>query len=140
MRTQMVHQRHKVVVVDLLLVLMVLVVLVYLLLVLVVLITLVVVQTKKQTDTMHLTLMVKALVLAQQSGLKNHQTQTQYIFKVVEWHTPLEGGRCMVVVVLDITEVVVHLTQAVILEVLVVVLEMALVLGVVLAMVMEMAV
>ena len=119
-RTQMVPQRHKVVVVDLLLVLMVLVVLVYLLQVLVVLITLVVVQTKNKTDTTHLTLMVKELVLAQQSGLKHLHIQMQYIFKVVVW---LTGLITMVVVVLDITEVVVLQTMVVLLVVLVEVLD-----------------
>ena len=79
----MVAQQHKLVVVDLLLEQMVLVLLVYLLLVLVVLMHLVVVQTKNKTDTTHLTLMVKELVLAQQSGLKHLHIQMQYILEVL---------------------------------------------------------
>ena len=119
-KIQMVLQQHKLVVVDLLLVLMVLVLLVYLLLVLVELMHLVVVQTKKQTDIKGHIQLVKSLVVAQQSGLKNLHTQMQYIFKVVVLLIHLI---IMVVVVLDITEVVVQLTQAVILVVLVEVLD-----------------
>ena len=116
----MVLHRHKLVVVDLLLVLMVLVVLVYLLLVLVELMHLVVVQTKKQTDIVGHILLVRVLGSAQQSGHKSLHIQMQYIFKVLVLVIHLTT---MVVVVLDITEVVVQQTQAVILVVLVVVLD-----------------